>query len=605
MRERSRTSERSEVLAFVGALAAHRRRAAEVVLLTLALGLTEWVGLLVLIPLLALVGLRDTQGEAGRLADVVAGLLSRVGLHPTLPSVLVVFLALVAARALLQRRDTVVASALEQEFVLQLRRRLYEAIARSRWVHFSRQRVSDFTHALTSDLDRVALATSQLLRLVGQTVLSVAYIAFALRVSPTLTALAAVAGATLLLMLRGARKRARASGEQISATGAEVYSAVHEHLGGLKTARTYGAEERNAAIFNSLAGQVAESEMGAMRNYATSSALFAIGSAAVLGAFVYLSVAVAKLPTTAVLLLLLVFSRLVPRFSSALDGYQYFVGALPSYRNVTRRIAECEAEAEVRPAAEPTLPELRDAVRLHGVSFQYDTNSETRAIDDIDLEIVARQTTAIVGVSGAGKSTIADLILGLITPEAGTISIDAVTLTPERSRAWRSCIGFVPQDTFLLNDTVRANLLWAQPSASEQEVRLALRQAQSEAFVQRLPNGLDTVIGDRGVLLSGGERQRLALARALLRKPKLLILDEATSALDSENEQRIRGALADLGGELTVLIITHRLSTIRDADTIHVIDQGRLVQSGRWDELLAIPGGRFHSLCAAQGALDT
>ena len=304
-------------------------------------------------------------------------------------------------------------------------------------------------------------------------------------------------------------------------------------------------------------------------------------------------------------MLLLVFSRLVPRFSSALNSYQYFVGALPSYGNVMRRIAQCEAEADGGVAVDTSPPELRKAIRLGGVRFRYDMNAATHTIDDIDLDIPARNTTAIVGASGAGKSTIADLILGLIVPEAGDVRIDDAPLTPSLAYAWRSCVGFVPQDTFLLHDTVRANVLWAQPNASEQDVREALRQAAADTFVNQLPQGLDTKIGDRGVLLSGGERQRLALARALLRKPQLLMLDDATSALDSENEQRIRQAIADVHGQMTVVIITHRLSTIRDADVIHVLEAGRLVQSGTWNELLAVPSGRFRSLCAAQGALDS
>src|SRR4029453_5136105 len=149
--------------------------------------------------------------------------------------------------------------------------------------------------------------------------------------------------------------------------------------------------------------------------------------------------------------------------------------------------------------------------------------------------------------------------------------------------------------------TVRANLLWARPDASEADIRKALRLAAAEAFVTGLPNGLDTVLGDRGILVSGGERQRLALARALLRRPSLLILDEATSSLDSENEGRIQRAIDELHGHMTILVITHRLSAVRRADVIYVLEQGRVVESGPWEVLLAKAEGRFHALCRAQG----
>jgi ATP-binding cassette subfamily C protein len=159
----------------------------------------------------------------------------------------------------------------------------------------------------------------------------------------------------------------------------------------------------------------------------------------------------------------------------------------------------------------------------------------------------------------------------------------------------------VAQDTFLFHDTVRANVLWARPEATEDEVWEALRRAAALEFVQALPQGLDTVVGERGVLVSAGERQRLSLARALLRQPRMLVLDEATSSLDSENELRIQRAIEELHRRMTIVIITHRLSTIRNADMIHVLENGRLVQSGTWAALAADSRGRFRQLCLAQG----
>jgi ATP-binding cassette, subfamily C, bacterial len=177
--------------------------------------------------------------------------------------------------------------------------------------------------------------------------------------------------------------------------------------------------------------------------------------------------------------------------------------------------------------------------------------------------------------------------------------VDGVPLDPGSMSRWREQIGYVPQETFLFHDTIRANLLWARPTATEGELREALRLASADAFVRRLPNGMETVIGDRGILLAGGERQRLALARALLRSPDLLILDEATSSLDSENERQIQHAIERLHGRTTMLVITHRLATIREADLIHVMENGRLVESGSWWDLVR-GGGRFEDLCRAQ-----
>ena len=205
-------------------------------------------------------------------------------------------------------------------------------------------------------------------------------------------------------------------------------------------------------------------------------------------------------------------------------------------------------------------------------------------LKDLSLTIAAGKVTAIVGSSGAGKSTVADLVNGLLSPGTGRVLIDGAELTPQAARAWRRHVGYVAQDTVLFHDTVRANLRWANPDASEQEMRESLSLAAAE-FVFELPQGLDTTVGDRGMLLSHGQRQRIALARALLRRPGLLILDEATSSLDFDNEKRILDAIEQLKGRATVLLIAHRVSAIQRADMIYVIENG----SGRGVRRLAEP----------------
>jgi len=227
---------------------------------------------------------------------------------------------------------------------------------------------------------------------------------------------------------------------------------------------------------------------------------------------------------------------------------------------------------------------------------------ERAAVDGVALRIPARRTTAVVGPSGSGKSTLADLVMGLVRPTAGRVVVDGRELDEAWMRGWREGIGYVAQDTVLFHDSVRANLRWARPDATDEELWEALRASAADGFVQALPEGIATVIGDRGVRLSGGERQRLALARALLRRPSLLILDEATSALDTENERRIRDAIAALHGRTTILMITHRLSSVRDADAIHVMEGGRVIESGDWASLVANPLGRFRALWRSQEA---
>jgi ATP-binding cassette, subfamily C, bacterial len=222
------------------------------------------------------------------------------------------------------------------------------------------------------------------------------------------------------------------------------------------------------------------------------------------------------------------------------------------------------------------------------------------AVNDLGLVIPAGKVVALVGPSGAGKSTIADILMGLVLPDSGTLKLDGRPLVPEGVRGWRDQIGYVAPDTFLFHDTIRANLKWARPDASEDEMLAALRQASAFDFVAALKDRLDTVVGDRGMMVSQGERQRLALARAFLRRPSMLILDEATNSLDSENEGRVLDAIESRRGELTVVLIAHRLSTIRRADVIYVVEGGKVVESGDWSSLSAKRDGRFRALLEAQ-----
>jgi ATP-binding cassette subfamily C protein len=273
---------------------------------------------------------------------------------------------------------------------------------------------------------------------------------------------------------------------------------------------------------------------------------------------------------------------------------------LPVFDHVMELRGRCAAAAEPMPVAAQRL-ELRHELQLNNVDFRYDKDGGPATLEAIDVIIPAGSTTAIVGHTGAGKSTFADLLLGLMTPETGSILIDGVPLTGPLLANWRRSVGYVPQDNFLFNDTVRANLLWARPEASDEDLRRPLSIAACDGFITALPEGLDTMVGERGVRLSGGERQRLGLARALLRNPTLLVLDEATSALDNQTERAVQSAIELLHGSMTIIIIAHRLSTIRGADRILVLERGRLVQAGTWDILANDPRGAFAALLGEPG----
>lgn len=214
----------------------------------------------------------------------------------------------------------------------------------------------------------------------------------------------------------------------------------------------------------------------------------------------------------------------------------------------------------------------------------------------VSFRIAKGTVTALVGRSGAGKTTIADLLLGLLTPTAGEILIDGVPLTPDNLPAWRHALGYVPQEPLILNASVRENLQRFHPGVTEEEMIDALKKAQAWPIIENLPQGLDTLLGDEGVRLSGGERQRIVLARVLQGKPRLIVMDEATSAMDYESETAVREAIRGLSNEVTILVIAHRLATVRSANDGLVLENGRITENGPLSELMNTPNGYLNKL---------
>lgn len=568
--------------------------------LSLLAPVTEAAGVLALVPLLSAVGLPNPAGGAGHLGGIVARGLGMIGLKPTLGAVLGVFVLATMAQALVQRGQNLAGMRLEREVGLHYRRRLYEAIAAARWLYFTRIRSSDLLQALTTECDRAGRAASYLVTVFATSMVGAAYFALALKVSAGASLVAAACGCALMLALRGYNRAVRRHGEGMTRAHKEMGAAAGEHLQSMKVVKSYGAEDRNAALFSAAAEQAAAAFGGAARVYSDSRALFTLGSVLLLAMVTWVAVAVMELPGTSALLLAFIFFRLVPRLQNLQQIYQTLLHDLPAWGSVTQRIAQLDAERErLSPAAAPHA--LAEGIRFEGVRFAY-PEAGREAVSSLDLAIPACTTTAIVGPSGSGKTTVADLVMGLVRPAEGRVVVDGRELDEGWMRGWRQGIGYVAQDTVLFHESVRENLRWARPEATDDDLWEALRAAAADGFVAALPEGLASIVGDRGIRLSGGERQRLALARALLRRPALLILDEATSALDTENERRIRDAIQALRGRVTILLITHRLSSVRDADVIHVMENGRLVESGDWAALVDRAGGRFRALWASQEA---
>jgi ATP-binding cassette subfamily C protein len=566
-------------------------------LVALAVALTEGTGVLLLVPLLGSIGVAVHDGPTGGLAARIESVFAAAGVTPTLAVVLFVFLAVSIAHAGLYHAYLLLNPALEQQFGLALRKRLYVAITRANWAFLTRKRMSDLVHATTHEVDRAAAAAYQLFTFVTGLVVGGVYVAIAFRLSPVLTTVVGAGGLMMLWALRHRTRHSTDLGERHRAASSEQFHLVSESLSGLKVTRSFGAEERNVGRFVAQAHKRADSYLDLLRSFARSRVTLDLTSAVLITLLLFVSVEWLGLRGATLLMLIFVFSRVMPRVMMLQASAQTFLASVPSFVSVMRLIEQC-AGAEEAEGAETSFRPAIKSVRFENVSYSY-SDDAPRVLKSVSLSISSARTTAIVGASGAGKSTLADLLIGLLTPVDGSIEVNGRALSGADLHGWRRAIGYVPQDGFLFHDTIRQNLLWACPHATDSEMWRALESAAAADFVRAKPEGLDTIVGDRGVRLSGGECQRLALARALLKKPELLVLDEATSSLDPVNEQLILDAVRRLGRSVTTIIITHRLAAIRDADVIYVLDKGTVVESGSWPELAA-RNGVFAKLLRAQ-----
>lgn len=576
-------------------------RTVSVVMLTFAVILTSGISLVMLVPLLGVAGLDVDVGSIGRIADAVRRVLGTLGLELNVPTVIVAYVLIVVVNAAVGHVHAVQKALLYQAVIVDLRVQVFEAITRTRWVNYVQRPSSGFVHVLTREVERVGATVAGAMSLVISAVMTLLYLALALYVSPAATLFVAACGGVLMALLARQTRLGRARGEAVSRSYEALYAAISEHLSGMRVTKGHGAEAIFLDRFRDRTERTAAAQVDVVRNQADVGFWLHTGSAGIMAGVFAVAFMVLDVPLAGLLLLLYLFARLVPNLTGLQRQVQQVLNQLPAYDRVQATVAWLNEHAEPAASDEPA-PRLARSLRMERVSFAYPGGDGEAMLHEVDLEVLAGRTTAIVGPSGGGKSTVADIVAGLLTPDRGRVVVDDIPLAGDLVDSWRKRIGYVNQDPFLFDDTIRANLTLVRPHASEDEIRAALTAAAA-SFVDSLPMGLDTVVGERGVRLSGGERQRLALARAILREPVLLVLDEATSALDAENERVIQDAIDRMAGKRTLLVISHRLASVRAADHIYVLEKGRVVESGGWDDLVGRPQGRFRALCVAQGLL--
>lgn len=512
-------------------------------------------------------------------------------------SILVVFLV----RGFATYGQTYTMSYIGQRVIIDIREAMFKHLQRLDQAYYDRRKTGVIMSNLTNDVAALQSAiVDNLVSFITEGVTLIGSLVSMLYLDWKLTLVTLVIVPVVLGIINIFGKRLRIAGHDVQGRIADITSLLQETISGARVVRSFAREGDEVQRFERENQRNFRAVMRATKLTSLLSPLVEFSAAIAVtiilwyGGYSVVTGAITAGSLIAFLIYAINLSNPVKRLSQVYGNIQKAMAA------GDRVFAILDTKPEVVEKTNAiVLPEVDGRVRFDHVSFSYD--GEKKALDDFSLDVPAGRVVAIVGPSGAGKTTIANLLPRFYDATEGAITVDGIDVRDVTFQSLREQIGVVPQETMLFNATIKDNILYGRLDGTDEEVYAAAKAANALEFIERLPEGMDTLVGERGSSLSGGQRQRIAIARAILKNPKILILDEATSALDTESEKLVQEALERLMQGRTAFVIAHRLSTIKNADQIVVLREGKLVESGTHDELVAA-GGLYQHLYSVQFA---
>jgi subfamily B ATP-binding cassette protein MsbA len=548
--------------------------------------LAEGVGIGLFIPFLQSFTPAGTSETRNWVIDSLGDLFARVPRDERLLLICALIFLSVLLKAALSYGSTLVSNWLEADVGHRLRAEAFQHLLTLQFRFLETTESGKLLNTVASEIWRTSEAFSKLLYMMVICCTVVIYATLLLALAWKLTLAVLLTMLFMFLLMRAVTQRAYAAGKGMTRLNAVVATRMIETIEGMTVIRAFGQEAAERSRFNQASSGLTKVLVKLHALAEAVHPIYEILAAAVLVAILVSTVQHAgSLP--ALLVFIFVLYRLQPKVREFDAARVRLVSLGPAVQEVNALLdsrGNCYLRSgTIRSGA------LKEGLWFDRVSFQYETNGHS-ALRDVTITIPARKTTALVGPSGGGKSTLIKLILRFYDVNEGEIRVDGAPIQDFDLHSWRGRIGLVSQDIFLFSATVKENIAYGRVGASDDEIVAAAKQAAAHQFIIRLPQGYDTKLGSQGVRLSGGEKQRIALARAIVREPDILILDEATNALDSISEQLIREALIDLGRHRTVIVIAHRFSTVEHADHIIVLDDGTVREQGDLKRLLKLNG---------------
>lgn len=566
-----------------------------VVILGMLASLFEGLGISLFIPVLLGLMLDGEPRTSSTILKTLYDLVDKIPTSSRLWIVPFLILSCIIIKNMLAYGNHMLSVWLQSDISHRLRSRVYLQLLTVGYNYLESQNSGKILNTLGGETWRTGEAVGKLVGLITTICTSIVYVGILVMISLPLTAVVALTMSCISFLVRLLMRSADRLGQDTVQANARLGLRMYEGIIGMRTIRNFGREGYEHQRFDNDSQQVRRAFLrlevlsgGVQPLYEVLSALMVL---------VILTVAVNYdrdfLP--ALLTFLFMLYRMQPQMQ-ILESYRTGLRGLCGSIDDVLDVIDPRGKPYV-PSGELPIKALDCAIRFEKVSFRYQAQTDL-ALENLSLSIPLGQTTAVVGPSGAGKSTLIHLICRLYHPTSGEIWVNDQPLSKFNLMDWRNNIAIVSQDVHIFNATVADNIAYGMPGATTEDIKTAAQQANADDFICKMPLGYHSVVGDRGLRLSGGQRQRLALARAIVRKPTLLILDEATNALDSISEHLIQEALALFSKNRTVIIIAHRLSTIEQADQIVVLDRGRIIESGKFNELLTKKGffQKMHSL---------
>ena len=536
----------------------------------------------------------------GVMLDVAQG---KSVLNMDLPQIAMLLIGILAFQGVVSYFRVTLFARVSEGTAADIRKALYQKLIGLPVVFFEKSRVGELVSRLTNDVEKLYNTFYFILaEFIRQIILLVGGVIFLAWQTPKLAGIMLL---TFPLIVVGAMifgKRIRKLSKERQNILGETNTILDETLQSIYAVKAFTNERFEANRYKTANDKV----IGVSMNYASGRALFSVFIITVLfGALFFVIWTGMRMVQTGEvsagqLISFVTFTAVIGGAIAGLGNfYSELVGAIGATERV-REILNAPSEAEERPQTNLPSIEMKGNISLEDIHFSYPTRSDVPVLKGVSLNIKSGEKVALVGQSGAGKSTLMQLLLQFHYPTSGKISIDGTNIQDLELESYRSHFAIVPQEVILFGGTIRENVLYGKPDATEEEIIAALKKANAWDFVAGFPEGWDTVVGERGIKLSGGQRQRIAIARAILRDPAVLLLDEATSSLDAESERLVQDALNHLMEGRTSIIIAHRLATIREVDCIYVLEGGKIVEQGTHEVLSQLENGAYRSLAKLQ-----